>query len=282
VLAQRIVDLLEDQPRRRQRLGQRLAHADRLRALSRKDECACHAGLVPLPCPVPSARRPQLRREPGRGTIPGTVYLSRQLAPPDRLGIVRRLSVPEGYFGPALPAACEARIGVAPDAPPAAELSWRSGRMPFYESVFITRQDVSPQQVETLSGELAEIVRSNGGSIGKTEYWGLRNLTYRIKKNRKGHFVLMNLEAPFAAVAEMERNMRINEDVIRYLTVKVEALEEGPSAMMQSRGQRDGRREGGRDRDRDRGDRGDRGGYRDRDRGERGDRDRERERESRD
>ena len=107
--------------------------------------------------------------------------------------------------------------------------------MPFYENVFIARQDVSSAQVETLTDTLANLVTEHGGKVTKREYWGLRNLSYRIKKNRKGHYVLLNLDAPPAAVNELERNMRINEDVLRYLTVRVEALEEGPSAMMQAR-----------------------------------------------
>lgn len=115
--------------------------------------------------------------------------------------------------------------------------------MPFYENVFIARQDVSPQQVEAMREAFANIVAERGGNVGRTEYWGLRSLSYRIKKNRKGHYVLMNFEASADAVAEMERNMRINEDVIRYMTVRVEQPEEGPSAMMQSRS-RDREREG--------------------------------------
>ncbi|HKR19144.1 MAG TPA: 30S ribosomal protein S6 [Stellaceae bacterium] len=107
--------------------------------------------------------------------------------------------------------------------------------MPFYENVFIARQDVSSAQVETLTDTLANLVTEHGGKVTKREYWGLRNLSYRIKKNRKGHYILLNLDAPPAAVNELERNMRINEDVLRYLTVRVEALEEGPSAMMQAR-----------------------------------------------
>ena len=107
--------------------------------------------------------------------------------------------------------------------------------MSFYENVFIARQDVSCAQVETLTDTLANLVTEHGGKVTKREYWGLRNLSYRIKKNRKGHYVLLNLDAPPAAVNELERNMRINEDVLRYLTVRVEALEEGPSAMMQAR-----------------------------------------------
>lgn len=130
--------------------------------------------------------------------------------------------------------------------------------MPFYENVFIARQDVSAAQVEALAESFAGIVAQAGGKVTKREYWGLRNLAYRVKKNRKGHYMLFNLDAPPAAVNELERNMRINEDVLRYLTVRVETLEEGPSAVMQNcdRGDRD---RGDRDRgDRDRGDRGDR------------------------
>jgi len=127
--------------------------------------------------------------------------------------------------------------------------------MPFYENVFIARQDISSNQVESLAETFANIIAENGGQVTKREMWGLKNLAYRIKKNRKGHYVLFNIDAPAAAVHEMERNMRINEDVLRYLTIRVEELEEGPSAMLQSR-HRD--REGGRDRDgrfRDRDDR---------------------------
>ena len=108
--------------------------------------------------------------------------------------------------------------------------------MSFYENIFIARQDVTAAQVEALTDAFAAILAEQGGKVTKREYWGLRNLTYRIKKNRKGHYMLLNIDAPPAAVAEMERNMRINEDVLRHLTVRVEALEEGPSAMLQSRG----------------------------------------------
>ena len=124
--------------------------------------------------------------------------------------------------------------------------------MPLYENVFIARQDVSSQQVETMTEEFTTLVTENGGTVAKTEYWGVRGLTYRIKKNRKGHYVLLNLDAPSDAVQELERQMRLHEDVIRYMSVRVEELEEGPSAMMQSRGgSRGGRggRDGGRDRD---------------------------------
>lgn len=110
--------------------------------------------------------------------------------------------------------------------------------MPLYESVFIARQDISSTQAESLTDAFAEIVANNGGKVTKKEYWGLRNLAYRIKKNRKGHYTLLNIDAPPGVVAELERNMRIHEDVLRYLTVKVEALEEGPSAILRSREER--------------------------------------------
>jgi small subunit ribosomal protein S6 len=135
--------------------------------------------------------------------------------------------------------------------------------MPFYENIFIARQDVSSAQVEALTDQFVGILEAQGGKATKREYWGLKSLSYRIKKNRKGHYVLLNIDAPAAAVIEMERNMRIHEDLLRHLTVKVDELEEGPSAMLQSRGRdRDDRGPRG-DRD-DRGPRGDRG-HRDRD-----------------
>jgi small subunit ribosomal protein S6 len=124
--------------------------------------------------------------------------------------------------------------------------------MPLYESVYIARQDVSAQQVEGMTENFTSILENNGGRIAKSEYWGLRNLSYRIKKNRKGHYVLMHIDAPSAAIQEMERNMRINEDVIRYLTTRVDEVEEGPSVVMLSKGRSDDRRS-------DRGPREDRG-----------------------
>jgi len=131
--------------------------------------------------------------------------------------------------------------------------------MPLYEHVFLARQDASTQQVEELTTQMTGIVEGLGGKVVKTENWGVRSLTYRMNKNRKAHFVLMNIDAPSAAVTEIERQERISEDVIRYLTVRVEEHEEGPSAMM---------RKADRDRERD-----DRGGFRgDREGGFRGDR----------
>jgi small subunit ribosomal protein S6 len=113
--------------------------------------------------------------------------------------------------------------------------------MALYENVFIARQDISSAQVDALTEQFATLIGENGGEVKKREYWGLRNLSFRIKKNRKAHYVLMNIEAPAAAVTEMERTMRINEDVLRYLTLRVEAHEEGPSAMMQGRERRERR-----------------------------------------
>ena len=114
--------------------------------------------------------------------------------------------------------------------------------MPLYEHIFMARQDISTQQVETLTETLKTIIEDGGGSIGKTEYWGLKPIAYRIKKNRKAHYSLMNIDAPHSAVAEMERLMRLNDDVLRFLTIKVEAHEDEPSAMMNKRGDRDDRR----------------------------------------
>jgi small subunit ribosomal protein S6 len=107
--------------------------------------------------------------------------------------------------------------------------------VPYYENVFIARQEISPQQVESLADAFQKTIEEQGGKVPKKEHWGLRHLAFRIKKNRKGYYVLMNLDAPPAAVTELERQMSINEDVIRYLTVRVDGLEEGPSAVLQAR-----------------------------------------------
>ncbi len=111
--------------------------------------------------------------------------------------------------------------------------------MPHYENVFITRQEVSAAQVDALADSFAEIITSGGGTIHRREYWGLKSLSYKIKKNRKAHFVLLNIEAPSDTVQEMERNMRLNEDVLRHLTIREDAAPEGPSVMMQGRGERE-------------------------------------------
>lgn len=141
--------------------------------------------------------------------------------------------------------------------------------MALYESVFIARQDISAPQVEALADQFTKAVTDGGGNVAKREYWGLRGLSFRIKKNRKGHYMLLNIDAPAPAVHEMERQMRINEDILRYLTVRVEELEEGPSAVLQNRGREDRpRREfGDRPPRRDFGDRGDRPPRRDREDG---------------
>ena len=123
--------------------------------------------------------------------------------------------------------------------------------MPLYEHVFIARQDISSAQVDSLTSTFSALVKEHGGKIGKTEYWGLRALAYRIKKNRKGHYVLFNLDAPTNAVQELERNERLNEDILRYMTIRVEELEEGPSVLMRNRSDRDEspKERGGYDRD---------------------------------
>ncbi len=120
--------------------------------------------------------------------------------------------------------------------------------MPLYEHVYLARQDLSQQQVDDLTGQYKGILEQMGGKVAKMEYWGVKSLTYRIRKNRKAHFTLLNIDAPSAALNEIERQQRISEDVLRSLTIRVDELEAGPSAMM---------RKADRDRDRDerRGDR---------------------------
>ncbi|MBS0520068.1 MAG: 30S ribosomal protein S6 [Proteobacteria bacterium] len=124
--------------------------------------------------------------------------------------------------------------------------------MALYENVFIARQDVPATQVEALTNQFSELVTNLGGTVSKKEYWGLRSLTFRIKKNRKGHYTLLNIDAPPAAVKELERTMSINEDILRYLTVRVDTLEEGPSAVMLRASEKS---------DRPSGERSDRGGW---------------------
>src|SRR3569833_2209699 len=104
--------------------------------------------------------------------------------------------------------------------------------MPLYEHVFLARQDASAQQVEDFTTQITGVIEGLGGKVAKTENWGVRSLTYRMNKNRKAHFVLLNIDAPTAAIAEIERQERISDDVIRYLSVRGEELEDGPSAMM--------------------------------------------------
>ena len=127
--------------------------------------------------------------------------------------------------------------------------------MPLYEHVFLARQDLAQAQVDALAENATKIIEDNGGKVVKTETWGLRSLAYRIQKNRKAHYVLLDVDAPPAVVAELERQTQINEDVIRYMTIRVDTHEQGPSAMMRrnERSERGGRGERG---DRDRGDRG--------------------------
>ncbi|MEO9901663.1 30S ribosomal protein S6 [Nisaea sp.] len=142
--------------------------------------------------------------------------------------------------------------------------------MPLYESVFIARQDISSAQAEQLTTEFSEIITNMGGEIKNTEFWGLRSLSYKIKKNRKGHYVLLHIEAPAEAITEMERLMRLNEDVLRYITLRMEELPEGPSAIVLAKSERTDRGgRGGRPGGGGRFDRGDRPGG---DRPDRGDR----------
>jgi len=118
--------------------------------------------------------------------------------------------------------------------------------MPQYEHVFLARQDVSVQQAQTLLEDFSKVITDHGGEIGKVEYWGLKPLAYKIKKNRKAHYNLINIDAPHEAVAEMERQMRLSGDVIRFLTLRVNELEEKPSPMMKRSDERRGSRRGSR------------------------------------
>lgn len=113
--------------------------------------------------------------------------------------------------------------------------------MSLYETIVIARQEISHSQVESLTADFTAILEAQGGKLVSSEYWGLRTIAFRIKKNRKGHYTLMNIDAPSAAVVELERNMRINEDILRFMTIRVDEHEDGPSAMMQSKSRgRDG------------------------------------------
>jgi small subunit ribosomal protein S6 len=138
--------------------------------------------------------------------------------------------------------------------------------MPLYEHVYMARQDITAQQVDDMTAQYKGVIEQMGGKVTKTEYWGVKSLAYRIRKNRKAHFTLLNLDAPPTALAEVERQERLNEEVLRYLTIRVNAHEEGPSAMM---------RKADRDRDRE-----ERRGERRRDREPRGAREEAEETES--
>ena len=107
--------------------------------------------------------------------------------------------------------------------------------MPFYENVFIAGQDLTPAKVGELTQKYVAVIEAKGGKVTKREDWGLRNLAYKIKKNRKGYYTLMNIDAPAEAVVEMERLMRLDENLLRFLTVKVDELEEGPSVMLEAK-----------------------------------------------
>ena len=119
--------------------------------------------------------------------------------------------------------------------------------MPFYEHVFLARQDLTTAQVETLTEGFTKVLADGKGQVAGSEYWGLRTLAYRIAKNRKAHYVMLNIDAPAAALAEMERQVGLNEDIIRSMTIRVDALSAEPSAMTRRGGDREGGREGGRE-----------------------------------
>jgi small subunit ribosomal protein S6 len=138
--------------------------------------------------------------------------------------------------------------------------TWRGIFMPLYEHVFLARQDLSQQQVDEMTNRYKGVIEQMGGAVSKVEYWGVKPLTYRIRKNRKAHFTLLNVDAPPAAVGEVERQQRISEDVLRAMTVRVDALEDGPSAMMRKVDRDRDRDERRGDRRRDRDDRDDRPG----------------------
>ncbi len=121
--------------------------------------------------------------------------------------------------------------------------------MALYEHIFLARQDLSQAQVDALAAAATEIVEANEGKVTKTETWGLKGLAYKIERNRKAHFVMLNIEGPGAVVAELERQTRINEDVIRYMTIRVDEHEEGPSVMMRKNERERKRRTDREDRD---------------------------------
>ena len=130
--------------------------------------------------------------------------------------------------------------------------------MALYEHIYLVRQDVTAPQVEAPTETLKTLIAANGGSVAKVEAWGLKSLAFRIKKNRKAYFTLLNIDAPSAAIVELERQLSLNEDVIRYITLRVDEHEVGPSAMLRKREESDRDDRGGRGPRPDRGDRPDR------------------------
>lgn len=115
--------------------------------------------------------------------------------------------------------------------------------MPFYETVFIARQELSDAQVKDLTDHFSKVITDNGGKIHKTEFWGLRNFAYRINKSRRGHYVLVELDTPAEALHEMERQMRLHEDIVRFISVREDALSDGPSVVMDKGGRDDDARD---------------------------------------
>ena len=267
ILVKRLIHLIKDGAGSRERIRKRTAHTDRLRSLPRKLEkyFACHL-MLPLKCP---AYMPRHRPIEWRGAIPqlcghvndgGFWRNYAETTPAASMTIrlhLRRLRVCSSLH----------RIGPWPGdtyitetilagkpvglSPPRQTMSQKEIRMRLYESVFIARQDISSSQVESMADEFAGIITNAGGKIHKREYWGLRSLAYRIKKNRKGHYIMFNLETDGETLKEYERIMRLNEDVLRFLNIRIEEVDENPSIIMQNKGERGERG--------DRGDRGDRG-----------------------
>ena len=127
--------------------------------------------------------------------------------------------------------------------------------MAFYEHVFVARQDITASQVEGITADFSKIIEENEGKVAKNEYWGLKNLAYKIKKNRKGHYILLNIDGPHAAIAEMERQARLHEDILRFMTIRVDELEEGQSIVLRSKADKERRGPRGDDRRGPRGDR---------------------------
>src|SRR5947207_1479562 len=256
--------------------------------MSRPALCPCR----PLGCPGPEIRRRPTsgsswnssRKFMQTAAMPGVCQLVAAPARPERTAAAKACVLRQNPYKPRVPLIgrelngrplLKEAVGPLvrrPVFPPSEQSSLSEGleglgaerrtvteerhSMPLYEHVYLARQDVSTQQVEELTAQLKGVIEQMGGTVPKLEYWGVKSLTFRIRKNRKAHFMLMNVDAPPAALAEIERQERINEDVLRYLTVRVEELEEGPSAMMRKVDRADRGERG------ERGERG--GGFRDR------------------
>src|SRR5918994_2441466 len=197
-------------------------HADRLRTLTGKDKSSHHV-------PEILGAEPTLLA-PRRG-------LSSRLAPRRFSCIVRARFGPSGVRPFGMPGGPDYDVSAIRPRP----FEECADHMQAYEHTLIARQDLSPQQAQALAETYSGVLTEHGAEVTKTEYWGLRNLSYRIKKNRKGHYLHLNVRAPADAITELERQERLSDDVLRDLTVRVDEFEEGPSAVMQSRSSREER-----------------------------------------